>query len=60
MINESALHRMGRKIGSLGGGEITLQIEKEREEAGALKAYIYLIMDAQVNIENRAFVSAMY
>ena len=28
--------------------------------AGELKAYVYLIMDAQLNIENGAFVSAMH
>ena len=50
MIDENALHGTGRGIGS-GGGGITLQIEKEAETAGALKAYIYLIMDAQLNIQ---------
>ena len=52
---------MGRKIRiSGGGGEITLQIEKKAETAGALKAYMYLIMDAQLNIQNGGFVSAIY
>ena len=59
MIDENALHGMGRVIGSVGGG-ITLQIEKEAENSGALKAYIYLIMDTQLNIQNEAFVSAMH
>ena len=35
--------------------ETTLQIEKKAEPAGALKAYIYLIMDAQLNIQERVF-----
>ena len=39
---------------------ITLQIEKKEEPAGALNAYIYLIMDAQLNIQNGAYVSAVY
>ena len=30
---------------------ITLQIEKKAETSGNLKAYIYLIMDAQLNIQ---------
>ena len=46
-------------VGSAGGG-ITLHIEKKAEIAGELKAYIYLIMDAQLNIQNRAFVSAVH
>ena len=37
-----------------------LQIEKKAELAGAFNAYIYLIMDAQLNIQNGAYVSAVY
>ena len=58
-INENALHGTGRRIESMSEG-ITLQIEKSAESAGALNAYIYLIMDAQLNIQNGAFVSAIY
>ena len=50
---------MGRVIGSAGGG-ITLQIEKKVDMAGELKVYVYLIMDAQLNIQNGAFVSAVH
>ena len=39
---------------------ITLQIEKKVESAGNLNAYIYLIMDDQLNLENGTFVSALY
>ena len=39
---------------------ITLQIEEKEESAGPLSAYIYLIMDAQLNIQNAAYVSAVY
>ena len=56
-IYENILHEMGRGIGSVGGG-ITLQIEKKPETAGAFKAYIYLIMDAQLSIQNGVFISA--
>ena len=59
MINENTLHGTGRKVGGEGGG-ITLQIEKKAESAGALNAYIYLIMDVQLNIQSGAFVSAIY
>ena len=47
---------MGRGIGSAGGG-ITSQIKKKAESARILNAYTYLIMDAQLNIQNRALVS---
>ena len=39
---------------------IILQIEKKAEIAGSLNAYIYLIMDAQLNIQNGAYVSLLY
>ena len=48
-IDENQLHRMGRRIENASEG-ITLQIEKKAESAGALNAYIHLIMDAQLNI----------
>ena len=59
MINENKLHGMGRRIENASEG-ITLQIEKKEESAGALNAYIYLIMDAQLNIQNGAYVSTIY
>ena len=59
MIDENELHRMGRRTENASQG-ITLQIEKKEESAGALNAYIYLLMDAQLNIQNSAYVSAIY
>ena len=60
MIDKNFLHGMGRRIGNTSGG-ITLQIEKKVEtSAEKLNAYIYLIMDAQLNIQNGAYVSALY
>ena len=51
---------MGRRIENASEG-ITLQIEKKEESAGALNAsYIYLIMDAQLNIQNGTYVSVLY
>ena len=44
-IDENELHGTGRQIENT-SGEITIQVEKKAESAGALKAYIYLIMDA--------------
>ena len=58
-IDENELHGMGRRIENASEG-ITLQIEKKAESAGALIAYIYLIMDAQLNIQSGAYVSAIY
>ena len=58
--DENELHRTGRKIGITLGG-LTTQVEKKAEtSAGALKAYIYLIMDARLNIQSGAYVSAVY
>ena len=58
-IDENTLHGTGGKIENTLEG-ITLQIEKKPESAGALNADIYLIMDAQLNIQNGVFVSAIY
>ena len=57
--DENFLHRTGRMIENASEG-ITLQIEKKTESTGALNAYIYLIMDAQLNIQSGAYVSAIY
>ena len=58
-IDENFLHRMGKRIENASEG-ITLQIEKKEETAGLLNEYIYLIMNAQLNIQNGAYVSAIY
>ena len=51
---------MGRKIVDTQEG-ISLQIEKKVEtSAEKLNVYIYLIMDAQLNIKNGTYVSAIY
>ena len=58
-IDENELHGTGRRIENASEG-ITLQIEKKAESAGALNGYIYVIMDAQFNIQNNAYVSVVY
>ena len=58
-IDENELQGTGRRIENASEG-ITLQIEKKEETAGALNAYIYLIMDAQLNIQSGTYVSAIY
>ena len=55
----NALHGTGNRIENALEG-ITLQIEKKVESAGLLKAHIYIIMDAQLNIKDRAFHSVDY
>ena len=58
-MDDNELHRTGRQIGNTSGG-ITIQVEKKVEPAEALKAYIYLIMDAWLNIQNGTYLSAKY
>ena len=58
-IDEKELHRTGRRMENA-SESITLQVENKAESAGALNAYIYLIMDAQLNIQSGAYVSAVY
>ena len=58
-IDENSLHGTGRRIENALKG-ITLQTEKKAESDGDLSVYIYLIMDAQLNIQNGAYVSALY
>ena len=59
MIDENELHRTGRKIENALEG-ITLQIKNKAESAGPLNVYICLILDAQLNIQNGPYVSALY
>ena len=58
-IDENKLHGTGRRIEKCIRRHYPTNREKE-ESAGALNAYIYLIMDAQLNIQNGAYVSAVY
>ena len=58
-IDENELHGMGRRMENASEG-ITLQIERKAETDGVLNAYIYLIMDAQLNIQSGAYVFAIY
>ena len=58
-IDENELHGTGRRTETASEG-IILQIEKKEKSAGALNAYMYLIMDAQLNIENGTYVSVVY
>ena len=57
--DENELQGTGRHIENASEG-ITLQIEKKAVSAAALTAYIYLIMNVQLNIQNGTYVSAVY
>ena len=53
------LHGTGRCIENASEG-VTIQLTKTAEAAGALNIYLYIIMDAQLNLEDGRFVSAVY
>ena len=57
--DDNSLHGSGRRIENASEG-ITIQITKQGESADALNAYVYVIMDAQLNIEDGRFVEAVY
>jgi hypothetical protein len=57
--NDDQLHGSGRRVENASEG-ISLQIAKTAETAGALNIYIYVFMDAQLNVEDGRFVSALY
>ena len=57
--DDNKIHGSGRRVENASEG-ITLQLEKEAQAAGELNCYIYIIMDAQLNIENGRFHSAIY
>ena len=57
--DDGQLHGSGRRVENASEG-VTIQIQKTKEAAGALNIYLYVIMDAQLNIENGRFVSALY
>lgn len=57
--DDDGLHGNGRRVENASEG-ITIQIAKEAEAQAALNIYLFVIMDAQLNIENGRFVSAIY
>ena len=57
--DDDKIHGNGRRVDNASEG-ITLEITKKAQTAGALKLYIYLIMDAQLNIANGRFVESVY
>jgi hypothetical protein len=57
--DDDQLHGSGRAVLNASEG-ITIQISKTAEVAGALNIFLYIVMDAQLHIEDGRFVSAVY
>ena len=57
--DDDRLHGSGRRIENASEG-ITIQITKKAEAAGALNIYLFVVMDAQLKMEDGRFVSAAY
>ena len=57
--DDDSLHGSGRRIENAIEG-ITIQVTKKTEATGALNIYLFVVMDAQLNIEDGRLVSAAY
>ena len=57
--DDNTSHGSGKRVEN-GSEGITIQLEKTGEVAGALNCYIYVVMDAQLNIEDGRFKSSIY
>ena len=53
------LHGSGHRIENASEG-VTIQLTKTAEAAGTLNIYLYILMDALLNIEDGRFISAVY
>ena len=52
--DDNRLHGSGRRIENASEG-VTIQLTKKAKSAGALNIYLYIIMDAQLNLEDGRF-----
>ena len=57
--DDQTLHGSGRRVENASEG-VTLQLDKNTEPAGPLCCYVYLLMDAQLNIGNGQLISAIF
>ena len=57
--DDDSLHGSGCRIENASEGN-AIQITKKAEATGALNTYLFVVMDAQPNIEDGRFVSAVY
>ena len=56
--DDQKLHGSGRRVENASG--VTLQLDKTAEPTGPLNCYVYLVMDAQLNISNGQLISAIF
>ena len=59
ITDDDRLHGSGRRIENTSEG-VTIQLTKEAEAAGALNISLFIIIDAQLNLRDGRFVSAVY
>ena len=57
--DDRKLHGSGRRVENASEG-VTLQLDKTGQAAGPLNCYVYLLMDAQLNIGEGRLISAMF
>ena len=57
--DDNKLHGSGRRIENASEG-VTLQIEKTKEDAGDLDIHLFIISDAQLNIEDNRLKDIVY
>ena len=57
--DDDQLHGSGRRIENASEG-LTIQLTKEADGSGPVTAYLYLVMDAQLNLGEGRFISALY
>jgi len=57
--DDRKLHGSGRRMENASEG-VTLQLYKTEQVAGAVNCYIYLLMDAQLNIGDGRLISAIF
>ena len=57
--DDDKLHGSGRHLESVNDG-VSVAIIKEQEAEGPLDVYVFIVMDAQINIENGRYVGAVY
>ena len=60
-VDDDCLHGSGRRVDNASEG-ITIQLTKEAvsDAPGELDIYLYVVMDSQLNIENRRFKNVLY
>ena len=58
-IDDNRLHGSGRRLENTSEG-IRLQVTKEAGASGKLSCYLYIFLDAQINISDAQFLNVVY